>query len=86
MHRHRVVWIKQQVDMRSGDIDWSGSCGNLASAVALFALAEGLVKSSANNQHKQATCVRVYQTNLQYSIQVIVPGEEAAEDHQIPGA
>ena len=35
-----------QVDMKSGDIDWVGTCGNLASAVYLFALTERLIDES----------------------------------------
>eukprot|EP00802_Teleaulax_amphioxeia_P017876 Tamp_18046.p1 GENE.Tamp_18046~~Tamp_18046.p1 ORF type:complete len:425 (+),score=35.91 Tamp_18046:157-1275(+) len=70
-----------QVDMKTGAVDWSGSCGNLASAVALFALDEGLVKGGGNG----ASRVKIFQTNLQYSINVGVPAQDTPADHRIPG-
>ena len=77
---HDVDYTFGQVDMKVGTIDWSGSCGNLASAVALFALDEGLVKGGG----KDALRVKVFQTNLQYSINVSVPALDTKK-HHIPG-
>lgn len=70
-----------QVDMKSGRVDWSGSCGNLASAVALFALQEGLVVRSRAG----ADLVKIFQANLKHSIHVSVPHADAAQDQTIPG-
>lgn len=78
---HDVDYTFGQVDMKVGTIDWSGSCGNLASAVALFALDEGLVKGGG----KDASRVKVFQTNLQYSINVSVPALDTPAEHHIPG-
>ena len=39
-----VDYLFGQVDIESGQIDWTGACGNLASAAAVFALQEGFVK------------------------------------------
>jgi 2-methylaconitate cis-trans-isomerase PrpF len=49
-------------------IDWSGNCGNLSSAVAPFAIDQGLVKAS------DGICVvRLWQSNLAHRIDAHVP-------------
>jgi len=78
---HDVDYTFGQVDMKSGRVDWSGSCGNLAAAVALFALEEGLVARSRAG----VDLVKIFQANLQYSIHVSVPHVDAAQDQTIPG-
>jgi 2-methylaconitate cis-trans-isomerase PrpF len=93
---HDVDYTFGQVDMQSGEVDWSGSCGNLASAVGLFAIEEGLVKkpsrSSSTLPHTDArdidttsTTVNVFQTNLKYTMQVTVASAAEPADMGIPG-
>ena len=84
---HDVDYTFGQVDMRSGVVDWSGSCGNLASAVALFAMHEGLVKvgSVGRGSGGAQTVVKVFQTNLQHSLHVSVPGDSTPADCRIAG-
>jgi 2-methylaconitate cis-trans-isomerase PrpF len=82
---HDVDYTFGQVDMRSGDVDWSGSCGNLASAVAIFAMDEGMVKNSNPINHNGSTLVKVFQTNLESSLQITVAGQDTPQDHRIPG-
>ncbi len=50
-------------------IDWSGNCGNLSSAVGVFAIEQGLVRPGAGG----ITEVRVWQQNLCRRISVLVP-------------
>ncbi|RME32839.1 MAG: 2-methylaconitate cis-trans isomerase PrpF [Gammaproteobacteria bacterium] len=54
-------------------IDWSGNCGNLTSAVGVFAIEEGLVPPAAGG----VTEVRVWQENLGQRISVLVPTDPA---------
>lgn len=66
--------VTGQVDMKSGDIDWSGSCGNLGSAVLDVGKAMGLIGC-------QTRKVRVWQVNVEEEMIV----EEGAERVSIPG-
>jgi len=50
--------------MINGNIDWSGGCGNLASAVLLFAKTCGLVPDTT-------TQARVWQVNVKEEIQIV---------------
>lgn len=56
------------IDVATGAIDYSGNCGNLSSAVGVYAIEEGLVEATA-----PVTTVRVWQTNLARHIEVRVP-------------
>ncbi|HCX60976.1 MAG TPA: 3-methylitaconate isomerase [Clostridiales bacterium] len=73
-----------QVSVDKPIIDWQGNCGNLSSAVGLFAINNNYVKVS-----EPAAAVRVYNTNTSKIINVIVPmsdGYAISEgEHTIPG-
>ena len=49
-------------------IDWKGNCGNLTSAVGIFAIAQNLLKPV-----EPLTTVRIYNTNTDKIIHVIYP-------------
>jgi hypothetical protein len=57
------------VDIHRPVIDWSGNCGNLTSAVAPFAIREGLVPAPANGIAQ----VRIWQANIGKRIVARVP-------------
>ncbi|TQI33200.1 2-methylaconitate cis-trans isomerase PrpF [Pseudomonas aeruginosa] len=58
-----------QVAIDQPVIDWSGNCGNLTSAVGLFAIAEGLVDAPANG----IAVVKIWQANISSKIIAHVP-------------
>src|SRR5690606_4808886 len=66
--KHDVDYLFAQVDTRLPRVDYSGSCGNLATAVGLYALEEGILFAGGNS-----TTVNVWQVNTRKSIQVTVP-------------
>lgn len=73
-----------QVSVEKPIIDWQGNCGNLSSAVGLFAIDNNFVKAK-----EPVTKVRVYNTNTSKLLNVIVPvkyGYSVFEgDYSIPG-
>jgi len=78
-----VDYLFGQVSLTEPKIDWEGSCGNLATAVGLYALNSGLVKSNPDGSAK----VRVWQVNLGYEIRVNIPPENIPPEDliSIPG-
>ncbi|KAF3481822.1 DUF453 domain-containing protein [Arthroderma uncinatum] len=64
-----------QVGIKSTDIDYSGNCGNLTSAVGPFAIDSGLVtlRKEDINQDDNTTTVRIYNTNTQKIIDSTFP-------------
>jgi hypothetical protein len=58
-----VDYLFGQVGIKDRRIDWSGSCGNLAAGVGLFALAEGLAISPTAGAR-----IRVWQVNQSYEM------------------
>lgn len=73
-----------QVAIDKPVIDWNGNCGNISSAVGLYAVDQGLVKPE-----EPFTTVRVYNTNTRKRILVTVPvrdGKTIIEgDYMVPG-
>ncbi len=73
-----------QVSVEKPIIDWQGNCGNLSSAVGLFAIDNNFVKAK-----EPFTKVRVYNTNTSKLLNVIVPVKNGYSvfdgDHSIPG-
>ena len=74
------------VAIREAKIDYSGNCGNLASAVGVFAIEQGLVQGKPND----ITCVRVFQQNQGKHMRVYVPTDEEGKvvtqgDYEIAG-
>lgn len=73
-----------QVSVDTPIIDWQGNCGNLSSAVGLFAIDNNYVKAK-----EPFTKVRVYNTNTSKLLNVIVPVKDGYSifdgDHSIPG-
>jgi probable AcnD-accessory protein PrpF len=58
-----------QVAIDQPVIDWSGNCGNLTSAVGLFAITEGLVDAPADG----IAVVKIWQANINSKIIAHVP-------------
>jgi hypothetical protein len=73
-----------QVSLTSPVVDWRGNCGNISSAVGLYAIDEGFVKPT-----EPATTVSIYNTNTGKMIYATVPvkhGKALSEgDYQIHG-
>ena len=65
-----VDYLFAQVGVETPDIDWQGSCGNLASAVGPFAIEEGLIAATEGE-----TTVRIWQVNTGKEIVAHVPTE-----------
>lgn len=59
-----VDYLFGQVGIKERHIDWQGSCGNLAAAVGVFALQEGLVSLVTEKPWQ----MRVWQVNQGYEI------------------
>lgn len=67
-------------------IDYSGNCGNLSSAVGIFAIEQGMIKADPSG----ITSVRVWQTNLSQKMIIHVPTSSDGQvlndgDYQIAG-
>lgn len=73
-----------QVSFAAPVIDWKGNCGNISSAVGLYAVDEGFVKPV-----EPFTTVRIYNTNTDKMIYATVPvkdGKALSEgEYQIDG-
>lgn len=67
-----VDYFFGHVAIREPIIDYSGNCGNLTSAVGVFAIEQGLV----DNVTSPVTAVRVWQENLGQTIIINVPVDE----------
>ena len=70
-----VDYLFGHVAIKEPIIDYSGNCGNLTSAVGVFAIEQGLV----NNVTSPITPVRVWQENLSQTIIVNVPVDEQGQ-------
>lgn len=74
-----------QVSVDKAIIDWRGNCGNLSSAVGIFAIAQNLLKPVEPH-----TTVRIYNTNTDKIIHVTYPVKDGLVlsdgDFKIPGA
>lgn len=64
-----------QVGVRDGAVGYKGNCGNITSAVASYAVDEGLVRSE-----QPRTTVRIFNTNTRKTVRATVPtnGRHAA--------
>ncbi|HLB52865.1 MAG TPA: PrpF domain-containing protein [Chlamydiales bacterium] len=77
-----VNYLFGQVRLKEPKIDWKGSCGNLAAAVALYAIDERLVHSQPDGSAQ----VNIWQANLNYEIRVkIYPPNDKRFWISIPG-
>lgn len=79
---HDVNYLFGQVEVHRASIDWSGSCGNLASAVGPFALYEKMLP--AGRATPAAVCggrlmLRIWQVNVQQTIVAHVPVRVCAD-------
>ncbi len=63
-----VDFLFGHVSIEEAVIDYSGNCGNLSSAVGVYAIEQGLVKATG-----ELTVVRVWQENLNQRLTVHVP-------------
>ncbi len=79
-----VDYTYGQVSLTDAVIDWRGNCGNISSAVGLYAVDEGFVKPT-----EPTTVVNIYNTNTGKMIYATVPvrdGRGLSEgDYEIPG-
>lgn len=73
-----------QVEIDHANVDYLSLCGNISSAVGLFAIEEGLVTAQA-----PITRVRAYTTNLDRMLTIEVPVVDGAPvedgDYEVPG-
>lgn len=73
-----------QVEIERPEIDWHSLCGNISSAVGVFAIEEGMAPAQA-----PVTSVRVFNTNLQRVLTIEVPVADGlpvtAGDYAVPG-
>ena len=69
---HDVDYLFGQVAIDRPFVDWSGNCGNLASAVGPFAIAQGLV-DPARVPAVGVAVVRIWQANIGKTIVAHVP-------------
>jgi 2-methylaconitate cis-trans-isomerase PrpF len=73
-----------QIDIAAAEVDLSGTCGNMVSALGAFAVDEGLIAAADG-----ATTVRVWNTNLAQRIDLTFPVRggraEVAGDVAVPG-
>ncbi len=77
-----VDYLFGQVSIKEPKIDWAGSCGNLAAAVALYAIHEGLVQPSQDS----TTLINIWQENLGYEIQTkVYPPDHLISIPGVPG-
>ncbi|RLI84211.1 3-methylitaconate isomerase [Archaeoglobales archaeon] len=72
-----VEYLFGQVGIEKYEIDYSGNCGNLTSAVAPFAIDEGLVEVQ-----EPCTRVRMYNVNTDKRVDAIVPVENGATKYE----
>ena len=82
--RADLTYTFGQVEINSPDIDWLSLCGNITSAVGVYAIEEGYVEAQA-----PITTVRVFNKNLQRILTVEVPVENGQPvvrgDFLVPG-
>ena len=80
-----LVSVFAQVGPSVPDVDWSGNCGNLSSAVSAFALSRGLIRRSGD-----CATVRVWNLNTAsvFELEHALDGGELPRsgDFTIPGA
>jgi 2-methylaconitate isomerase len=69
---HDVDYLFAQVAIDKPFVDWSGNCGNLAAAVASFAISNGLVDGD-NLPENGVAVVRIWQVNIKKTIIANVP-------------
>ena len=67
---HHVNYLFGQVSVTESKIDWSGSCGNLVAAVAVWAIEEGLVTAP---EEPSQTSVSIWNANHGKVIEAHVP-------------
>ncbi|MEI9804735.1 MAG: PrpF domain-containing protein [Pseudolabrys sp.] len=67
-----IDYLFGQVAIDRPMVDWSGSCGNLISAVGPFAISEGLFPAPDNG----IATVRIWQVNLSKKIVAYVPVQD----------
>ena len=65
-----IDYLFGHVAIEQGVIDYSGNCGNLSSAVGVFAVEQGLVAPT-----EPITRVRVWQANLDKAMRIHVPSD-----------
>lgn len=79
-----VDYTYGQVSIEKAMIDWEGNCGNLTSAVGVFAISQNLLKPI-----EPMTSVRIYNTNSNKIIHATYPVKDGVVlsegDYNIPG-
>src|SRR5580704_7640717 len=73
-----------QISLKDASVDWNSVCGNITSAVAPFAINEGMVRAV-----DPLTSVRIYSVNAKKYVTAHVPVKDgkalSAGDFAIPG-
>lgn len=81
---HDIEYLFAQVDPRRPVVDYGGNCGNMTSAVGLYAILEGIVAPT-----DPVTVVRMFNLNTARSVVAYVPSDEtgplSAGDFQMSG-
>lgn len=72
-----IYYTFGQVSINEQEIDYNVTCGNMASAVGLYAVEEGLVE-----RHEGETTVKIFNTNTNKLMEVDIPVVEGAVEHK----
>ncbi|PTH60395.1 PrpF protein, partial [Staphylococcus arlettae] len=72
-----IYYTFGQVSINEQEIDYNVTCGNMASAVGLYAVEEGLVE-----RQEGETTVKIFNTNTNKLMEVDIPVEEGAVEHK----
>jgi 2-methylaconitate cis-trans-isomerase PrpF len=75
--RNDIVYLFGQVSIDRPIVDYKGTCGNIAAAVAAFAVDEGMVKAT-----EPVTTVRIFQKNSGKQIIAEVPVKGGSYDEE----
>ena len=79
-----LVYTFGQVSIEEVDVDWHSLCGNITSAVGIYAIEEGYVEAAS-----PVTRVRIFNTNLNRHLYVEVPVKDGRPvetgDYAVPG-
>ncbi len=68
-----VDYLFGHVSINGCHIDYSGNCGNLTTAVGVFAVEAGWVNSDNRKTKGEPACVRIWQENIGKPLTVTVP-------------
>lgn len=76
-----IEYLFGQVSIKNKGIDWQGSCGNLAAAAGLYAVAKGYVKAHEDGSAR----INIWQANLGHEIHVDIFSNDEKNLITLPG-